>query len=63
MLGVGDYVQTRRRIPPRIRGGVRGTVLSLEGDWATVELPQGGRFESRVDNLTRLVRKVEALPL
>lgn len=63
MLGVGDYVQTRRRIPPRIRGGVRGTVLSLEGDWATVELPQGGRFESHVDNLTRLVRKVEALPL
>ena len=63
MLGVGDYVQTRRRIPPRIRGGVRGTVQSLDGDWATVELPQGGRFESHINNLTRLVRKSEALPV
>lgn len=63
MLGVGDYVTTRRRIPPRIRGGVRGTVRSLEGDWATVELPQGGRFESHTNNLTLLVRKDQALPV
>jgi hypothetical protein len=59
----GDYVTTRRRIPPRIRRGVRGTVQSLVGDWATVELPEGGRFESHVDNLTRLVRKRECASL
>ena len=57
----GDYVATRRRIPPRIRGGVRGTVLSLDGDWATVELPSGGRFQSHTNNLTRLVRKRECV--
>lgn len=33
--------------------------MSLEGDWATIELPQGGRFESHIDNLTRLVRARE----
>lgn len=58
-LETGDYVQTRRRIPPRIRSGVRGTVVSLDGDWATVELPVGGRFQSLTNNLTRLVRKRE----
>lgn len=57
MIHLGDYVQTRRRIPPRIRGGVRGTVLSLDGDTATIELPSGGRFESRIDNLNVLVTR------
>lgn len=59
MLENGDYVQTRRRIPPRIRRGVRGTVLSLDEDWATIELPNGGRFQSHADNLTRLVRATD----
>ena len=63
MIEQGDYVATRRRIPPRIRSGVRGTVLSLDGDWATVELPKGGRFESHTDNLIRLVRKCECASL
>ena len=62
-ISIGDYVQTRRRIPPRIRGGVRGTLVSLDGDWAAVELPEGGRFQSPIDNLTRLVRAKDAQPL
>lgn len=57
MLSEGDYVQTRRRIPPHVHRGVRGTVLSLDGDTVTVELPQGGRFKAHTENLTRLLRK------
>lgn len=58
MLRVGDYVQTRRAIShyQSVASGARGTVRSLDGDWATVELPEGGRFQGHTDNLIRLVR-------
>jgi hypothetical protein len=56
-LEKGDYVQVRRRIPPFIRGGTRGTVIRIDGDWVTVEMPLGGpSFGAHVDNLTRIVR-------
>lgn len=63
MLENGDYVQTRRRSlgPPLIVRGTRGTVRHLHEDWATVELPSGGRFQSHIDNLTRLVKREETL--
>jgi hypothetical protein len=55
----GDYVQTTRHVRrfQTVPRGTRGTVTSLDGDWVTIELPEGGRFQSHTDNLTRLLRK------
>jgi hypothetical protein len=64
-LGIGDYVQVAGHHAPRnphfqnVRRNTRGTVRRIEGDWAQVELPNGGRFDSLVGNLTRLVRAEE----
>jgi hypothetical protein len=57
----GDHVEVRGiirepRAGGRISRGTRGTVRSLDNNWATIELPTGGRFEAHTDNLTRLVR-------
>lgn len=62
-MQVGDYVQTTRRSlgPPLILRGTRGTVTRLDGDWVTIELPEGGRFQSHIDTLTRLVKREETL--
>jgi hypothetical protein len=57
-LNEGDYVQILRsnrryQVVPR---GTRGTVRSLDGDWVGIELPNGGRFQTHIDNVTRLLR-------
>lgn len=55
---MGDYVQTHRRVR-NVRGGARGTVTSLDGDWLTVELPEGGRLQTHTNNVARLVRATD----
>lgn len=59
----GDYVVTRRRFhsPHTIRRGTRGTVVSLDGDWATIEAPSGGFFQAHTDNLNVLVKRKDTL--
>ena len=55
----GDYVQTRHRIPldyGDLARGTRGTVVSLDGGWAVIRLPEGRRVETHVLSLDRIDR-------
>lgn len=63
----GDYVETTRRFrsPHTIQRGTRGSVVSLDGDWITVEVPDGSRFQILTDSVTTLLKKreCESLPV
>lgn len=59
MIRPGDYVQTKYRIPfdyGDLERHSRGTVISLDGDWAVIKLPQGRRVEAHVLSLDRIDR-------
>lgn len=55
----GYIVQTQCRVlgPQLVKRGTRGKVLEVSEDWARVELPDGGRFEAHVNDLTVLLRR------
>jgi hypothetical protein len=53
-LTVGDYVQTARHLG-RVKRGVRGTIIRVDGPWISLRLPEGGVCEFRQDDLIRLV--------
>ena len=60
-MRVGDYVETARRIPPRIRSGERGFITKVWPDgtyWVTHS--QGGIYTAGKDDLIQLVRAEEA---
>lgn len=54
----GAVVQTTKRVlgPYPIKRGTRGRVSRVDGDWLTVELPSGGRFEAHLSEVAVLLR-------